>query len=329
MTRVLLIVTIVMSLAAAALSFRTKQQAEDLLEEKRQAVADAQKQKAEVAKLSAAQKDAEAKIEEFSKSKGTLVEESTKAREDLKTREAELAKLKEETSEKLAEMVKLQERLKTAEEKMANPPAPVANAEAEAKLSELGSQLQRSQQAALQLEKNAQSLAMQVEDLKKKVEQEKKRADKAELKKKESFVFGASPDSSGDSKTSAARVDKSFAGDKKVAAASKASPEPDKSAGDDEESTRLKLQEKLRSSQGQVVSYDPGWNLVVVNLGDADGVTMESSMQVRRAGQVVANLRIAKVDAKQFTATVLPPEGKRKADVLRGDAVVLAIRGPS
>jgi chromosome segregation ATPase len=324
----LLIVTIVISLAAAALSFLTKKQAEGLLEEKRQAVVDAQKQKSELSKVSAAQKDSEAKIEELSKTKGTLAEEATKAREDLKAREAELAKIKQETADKLAEMGKLQERLKAAEEKMAITVNPPPNAEAEAKLAEMGNQLQRVQQIAAQYEKNSQLLAGQVEDLKKKVDVEKKRAEKAELKRKEGFVFGG-VNAVGDSKSSVARAVKSAAGEKKTAMTVKSEADSEKGAEDSEGTEKQKLEEKLRSTPGKVVSYDSGWNLVVVNLGDEDGVTMESSMQVRRGGQVVAKLRIAKVDAKQFTATVLPLEGKRKADVVRGDMVVLSANGPS
>jgi hypothetical protein len=95
---------------------------------------------------------------------------------------------------------------------------------------------------------------------------------------------------------------------------------------DDEEAEKKRLAEKLKRAQGQVVSYDSGWNLVVVNLGDTDGVTMETPMQVMRKGQVVAKLRIARVEPKQFTATLLPPEGKKKVEVARGDEVLYALR---
>lgn len=330
MTRVLLLATIVMSLAAAFLSYRTKDRADGIMEEKRRAVADSQKQKLEVERLSAAQKEAESKKDELTKGREALVEDAAKAREELKAKEGQMEQAKAQAAEKAAEMAKLQERLKAAEEKMATMSAPGPNPEADAKVADLTVQLQRSQLAAAQLEKSSQSMAAQVEDLKKKVEIEKKKAQKAEKKRSEEFVFGDDSEAPGKSRL-ASGAGRSGSGQKKAAAAEDAEEEKTgaKSEDADEDSVKAKLEEKLRRAEGQIVRLDAGWNLVVVNLGDADGVTLESPMQVLRGGQVVANLRIAKVEAKRFTATVIAPEGKRRAEVNLGDKVLSASRGPS
>jgi hypothetical protein len=314
MTRVLLILTIAMSVASAFLSHVTKQKALGLTEEKQRSEGEAQKFKSELAKLTATQKETDAKIEELSKGKGTLMEESNKAKEELKVREAEIAKMKEEGTEKANEILKLQEKLKVAEERAKMPAAP--NPEIEAKLTDLTAQLQRSQHSAVELEKHSQGLSAQVEDLKKKLEKEKKRAIKLEMLAKEDGAAGAGGGLSDPS--SALTVNAKSGGDEESAAPENAGDE------DDVEAVKRKLQERLRTLQGKILSYDAEWNVVVVNLGRADGVTMETPMQIYRGGKVVAKLRIKNVSSKNFTAMVMPVDTKRKVLLVENDFVKLA-----
>jgi hypothetical protein len=192
----------------------------------------------------------------------------------------------------------------------------------------LTAQLARSQQSASQLEKSAQSMAAQVEDLRKKVDLERKRAEKAEKKANQDYAFGGESESGGKSKGAVRETKRSASLEQKAPSA-----DPLSGAAADqplnEEDERQKLEEKLRKARGAVVGYDAGWNLVVVNLGDADGVTMESPMKLVRNGKTLAYLRIAKVDAKRFVAKVEAAGGKQKVDVKTGDSVVYASENPS
>ncbi len=79
--------------------------------------------------------------------------------------------------------------------------------------------------------------------------------------------------------------------------------------------------------KGQVVAYNEGWNFVVVNLGDKQGVTPESKLEVQRGGKVLAKLEITEVKPKFFTAGLTYGEGARaKVRVQPGDAVVFAAK---
>lgn len=76
---------------------------------------------------------------------------------------------------------------------------------------------------------------------------------------------------------------------------------------------------------GEVVAFNEGWNFVVVNLGDKQGVTPESKLMVQRGGKVIARLEITEVQPKFVTAgLVYPPGASAKERVRPGDAVSFA-----
>jgi myosin heavy subunit len=77
---------------------------------------------------------------------------------------------------------------------------------------------------------------------------------------------------------------------------------------------------------GTVVAVNEGWNFVVVNLGDKNGVTPETQLAVQRKGKVVANLKVTEVRPKHVSAGVEYAEGNRKEKVLLGDTVVVVPR---
>lgn len=260
MNRIILVVTIVLSLGAGLLSFLTKQEAESVLEEKRTAMAKSQTLEAEVKKLTATKKESESKIGELAKTTEDQKTEVEKVRTEMTSRQGEIAKLKEDLQTKESEIAKSKSRLKELETEVS---APKANAEAEAKVAALNDQLDKAQKAALDQEKRAEQLAIQLENEKKKKVEEAKKVEIAKI-------------------------------------------------------------EKRQNALGKIIAYDAGWNFVVFSLGDADGVTPESELEVQRNGQAVARLKISKIQPQQTTANLVPlsPKGSRSPEVSLGDNVV-------
>jgi hypothetical protein len=74
---------------------------------------------------------------------------------------------------------------------------------------------------------------------------------------------------------------------------------------------------------GSVVAVNEGWNFVVVDLGDKNGVTPETTLLVQRNGKPVANLKVTEVRPKHVSAEVEPLEGRRRERVHLGDTVVV------
>ena len=261
MNRIILVVTIVLSLGAGILSFLTKQEAESVLEEKRTATAKNQTLEAEVKKLTATKKESESKIGELAKTTEDQKTEVEKVRTEMTSRQGEIAKLKEDLQTKESEIAKSKSRLKELETEVS---APKANAEAEAKLAAVSDQLDKAQKAALEQEKRAEQLATQLENEKKKKVEEEKKIEIAKI-------------------------------------------------------------EKRQNALGKIIAYNAGWNFVVFSLGDADGVTPESELEVQRNGEPVARLKISKIQPQQTTANLVPLSAKRSRslpEVSLGDNVV-------
>lgn len=86
--------------------------------------------------------------------------------------------------------------------------------------------------------------------------------------------------------------------------------------------------ESKKPRSGQVVAYNQGWNFVVVNLGDKQGVTPESKLLVQRNGRTFAKLSVTEVRPTFATAgiTYLDPAKRKdlKEEVQPGDVVVFA-----
>ena len=78
-----------------------------------------------------------------------------------------------------------------------------------------------------------------------------------------------------------------------------------------------------KGASGSVVAINEGWNFVVVNLGDRNGVTPETLLAVQRKGKLVANLKVTEVRPKHVSAGVEYAEGNRREKVLLGDTVVV------
>lgn len=85
---------------------------------------------------------------------------------------------------------------------------------------------------------------------------------------------------------------------------------------------------KQKTVSGTVVAVNQGWNFVVVDLGDKNGITPETLLAVQRNGRVVANLKVNEVRPKHVSADVEYAEGYRRGKVLLGDTVVIVPKPP-
>ena len=79
-----------------------------------------------------------------------------------------------------------------------------------------------------------------------------------------------------------------------------------------------------RPPSGYVVAYNEGWNFVVVNLGDKNGVTPDSKLAVFRDGKQIAKLKITEVQPSHTSAGLVYPDGRNRAAVQPGDLVVFS-----
>jgi chemotaxis protein histidine kinase CheA len=73
---------------------------------------------------------------------------------------------------------------------------------------------------------------------------------------------------------------------------------------------------------GKVLAYNPGWNFVVLNIGDRAGVKANTQMLVLRGGQPIAKVRVTSVEPATAIADVLPGTIARGQSVQPGDTVV-------
>lgn len=81
----------------------------------------------------------------------------------------------------------------------------------------------------------------------------------------------------------------------------------------------VRLPAQLR---GKVVAYDPKWEFVVVDVGEANGVLEYGELLVSRNGQLVAKVVVRTVEKNRAIANVVP--GWKLAEPLEGDEVIPA-----
>jgi len=87
--------------------------------------------------------------------------------------------------------------------------------------------------------------------------------------------------------------------------------------------------EKLRSSgvvraglQGRVLAVNPGWNFVVLSVGDKQGVIVNAPLLVVRNNEPIARLRITSVEPATSIADVIPGTVRKGVSVQPGDSVI-------
>lgn len=75
---------------------------------------------------------------------------------------------------------------------------------------------------------------------------------------------------------------------------------------------------------GRVVNVNPGWNFVVIDKGDRQGVTVNAPLFVMRGGQMVARLKVTSVEPRTAIADIVPGTLARNNSVQPGDSFVFA-----
>jgi len=79
---------------------------------------------------------------------------------------------------------------------------------------------------------------------------------------------------------------------------------------------------------GRIVAVNPGWNFVVVDVGDKQGVAVNAPLFVMRGGQAIARLKVTSVEPRTSIADVVSGSVQKGVNVQAGDRVVFAgIRG--
>jgi hypothetical protein len=271
MTRILLFVTIALSLASASLAYLTRQKAEELAGTLRSTSQNATEAKASASKLKEENKTAQARIEELTKSAEDQKAQADQIAASLKDSESKGTKLESEVAEKAKKAEALARQLEEAVV-AAKPAVPLPDPVQEQKLAKLTEDLEKTKQAA---------------------EAEQKR-----LMQK------------------TAELEKTVA---RAVAQNKAGNGGGLGTGGGGSATG-------KAVSGKVVAVNEGWNFVVVDIGDRNGVTPETQLEVQRKGKVVASLSVTEVRPKHVSAGVEYAEGKRREKVLLGDTVVVVPR---
>ena len=78
----------------------------------------------------------------------------------------------------------------------------------------------------------------------------------------------------------------------------------------------------LTGLQGKVLAFNPGWNFVVLNVGDQQGVLVNAPLLVIRGNVPVARLRVTSVERATSVADVIPASTARGVTVQPGDTVI-------
>jgi SMC interacting uncharacterized protein involved in chromosome segregation len=77
-----------------------------------------------------------------------------------------------------------------------------------------------------------------------------------------------------------------------------------------------------RGLSGKVLAYNPGWNFVVLNIGDKAGVRNGVQLVVTRGGSMVGKVRVTTVEPSTSIADVLPGTLAKGQSVQPGDIVL-------
>lgn len=78
---------------------------------------------------------------------------------------------------------------------------------------------------------------------------------------------------------------------------------------------------------GTILAYNPGWNFVVISIGDKQGLKAGKEMVVKRGGQMIGKVKVTAVEPGSSIADVIPGSIAKGSSVQPGDAVVFEGRG--
>ncbi|MEO7318851.1 MAG: hypothetical protein ABIZ56_07680, partial [Chthoniobacteraceae bacterium] len=73
---------------------------------------------------------------------------------------------------------------------------------------------------------------------------------------------------------------------------------------------------------GTILAYNPGWNFVVLSIGDRQSLKAGKEMVVTRDGQMVGKVRVTSVEPSTSIADIIPSSVPKGQSVQPGDRVV-------
>ena len=73
---------------------------------------------------------------------------------------------------------------------------------------------------------------------------------------------------------------------------------------------------------GRILAYNPGWNFVVLSIGDKAGLKSGVQMIVSRGNQMIGKVRVTSVEPNTAIADVLPGTVARGQSLQAGDSVI-------
>ena len=74
--------------------------------------------------------------------------------------------------------------------------------------------------------------------------------------------------------------------------------------------------------QGEVLAYNPGWNFVVISIGDRQGAVENAEMILTRGDSQIGKVRITSVEPSTSVANVIPGSLARGVRIEPGDRVI-------
>jgi uncharacterized phage infection (PIP) family protein YhgE len=74
--------------------------------------------------------------------------------------------------------------------------------------------------------------------------------------------------------------------------------------------------------EGEVLAYNPGWNFVVISIGDRQGAVANAELILKRGDEQIGKVRITSVEPSTSVADVIPGSLARGVRVQPGDRVI-------
>jgi hypothetical protein len=96
----------------------------------------------------------------------------------------------------------------------------------------------------------------------------------------------------------------------------------DRLAGTKRQVDEYKQGYQRQGLSGRILAVNPGWNFVVLSIGDRQGAKVGSTMLVMRGSDAIAKARITAVEPSSSIADVLPGSVRKGVTVQPGDTVI-------
>jgi len=199
--------------------------------------------------------------------------------------------------------------------------------ETKTKLDETEGTLKKAQEDLTNTRGELQNLKADYEKAKADVDEKSKRLAEVEAAMK-SLPTGGNPEQMGaqikELSDARARLETELAEAKQVQETlrSKAEEAESKVAGQERTINSYRGPIVRQGLTGKVLAYNPGWNFVVLNIGDKAGLRNGVQMVVTRGGAMVGKVRVTTVEPSTAIADVLPGTLAKGQSVQPGDSVV-------